>query len=430
MPDPSPTRAEGERPSSRTPGVGETMRFVFTYGWLWLCLLAVIATYSAVMYSRGAPWRGDIIWTIDFLPIGLILAGPLISGFVAVDTTRLAVGMRELPLPRGRTWDMAVAMTYAATLAVAQLVFSIATLLISRPGTFDRGASLAIAVQVAITIVFVGLGSLIGRFAPPVLGGLGASLAAMIVVYLFTLPTPPGNLLYAGAATTPRIGYDYSLRWLSVQLVALLGVALASWIVRPGPRRSRVHLAATSVIATALTVGAFTAVASTPGERLQPNDDPPSSCGTLAGTPWCYYPQHERVIDLYSDSMVALFEAANAQGYDGLVPAYVAEANQTQWPSDATTAVFYVTPEVLGGERPSLWGITTRLIEPVHCPQLGGEQPPGETYWNDLDALVATWVGLVEPEAPELSGYPTQQLDPTSAEHLIGQFRSCTYPFE
>ena len=415
---------------SRVPHLAVAVRYVFLHGWVWLCLIAVAACNTAVMLDRGAPWRGDLVWTIDWLPIGFILAGPLVSGFVAVDTAKLAVGVRPLPLPRGRSFDLAVAMTYGLALSALQILYSIGTIAISRPSEIDGAAPLAVLAQVAMLLFFVALGSLIGRFAPAVLGGLGAALAALTAVYLFSAPGSPVGLLYAGAATTPRIGYQYNATWLLVQIGALLAIALATWTIRPGASRSRVRVVLTGATAVVLAIGAGAAVHAVPGDRLKANGAVPDSCGSLAGVPWCYYPQHERVVGMYADNFLVLFEAAGATGYGGLVPERVLEADQRTWPTDATTGAFYVTPEALAGERPELWETALRLIEPAHCPQLAGELPPAERYWEDLSALTGTWVGLVDPGLAEQNGYFGDPMTPDRAQQVMNEFRSCTYPFE
>ncbi len=414
----------------RGPHLAVALRYVFRQGWVWLCLIAVAAGNTAVMLDRGAPWRGDLVWTIDWLPISLILVGPLISGFVAVDTARLAVGVQALPLPRGRTFDLAVAITYGLALAGLHVGYSLVTVAVSRPPVIDPAAPLAVLAQVAMLIFFVALGSLIGRFAPVVLGGLGAALAALLCVYLFSAPGSPVGLLYAGAATTPRIGYRYNATWLLVQIVALVVVALASWVVRPGAHRSRLRVLATGVTAVVLTIGAGAAVQAVPGDRLEADGAVPDACGSLAGVPWCYYPQHERVAGLYADNLLLLFEVATSQGYPDLVPQRVLEADQRTWPTSATTGVFYVTPEALAGQRPDLWETALRLIEPAHCTQLAGELPPAERYWEDLTALTGTWVGLVDPSLAEQNGYFGEPMTPEEAGHVMAGFRDCTYPFE
>ncbi|MCB7138208.1 hypothetical protein [Cellulosimicrobium marinum] len=411
------------------PGLLATGRYVVTYGLVWLCAVAVLATDVAVMLNRGAPWRGDLIWTIDWISIGFVLVGPIIAGLVAVDTVRLGAGVKDLPLSRGRSGDLTVALTYGVTLGVLHLVVTLATVMISGPPVLDPGAPLAVLAQVAMLGFFVALGSVVGRFAPPVLGGIGAALAALVAVYLLSSPGADAGLLYGGAATTPRLGYAYDTAWLVVQVLALVVVIVALWAVRPAPSASLSRRALIPALAGVVVLAAGAAPSTMPGERLEATGAHPDACGALAGVPWCYYPQHERVVGLYADDLLALFDAASEHGYDGLVPLEVAEADQRTWPGDETTGAFSVTPEVLAGARPDLWETAVRLVEPVHCTQLQGDLPPGEAYWDDLTALTATWVGLVDAELPEHYGYVDEPLTPAEAQTLLAQFRTCTYPF-
>ena len=46
---------------------------------------AVLIAAFIVMAQRGAPWRGDLIWTIDWAAVGFVVCGPIIAGMVAFD---------------------------------------------------------------------------------------------------------------------------------------------------------------------------------------------------------------------------------------------------------------------------------------------------------------------------------------------------------
>ncbi len=411
--------------------LNSAFRYVLTYSWVWFCAATVVAANVAVMLTRGAPWRGDLIWTIDWLPIAFVLTGPLVAGFVAVDTSRLAVGVRGLALSPRRTFDLAVGVTYALVLGILQLLIVGTALLISRPALVDWGAFAAILSQITMVMLFVAIGSLVGRFAPVILGGIGAALAALAAVYLLSEPGSSIGLLDAGAATTPRTGSLYSVPWLLFQFLALACAVLAIGCVRHRGSQSFRRLGARSTFGATMAVCAVVSLAVAPGSRLEANRGvSQEDCGALATVPFCYYPQHERVIGYYADNLMALFEAAHDQGYTELVPTRVAEADQQHWTGDATTGAFYVTPEALTGQRPELWETAMDLVQPVHCPQLNQEAPPGEQYWKDLDALTATWVGLVDPSLLEQHGYLGDMLSPAEGTELIRQFRTCTYPFE
>ncbi len=70
------------------------------------------------------------------------------------------------------------------------------------------------------------------------------------------------------------------------------------------------------------------------------------------------------------------------------------------------------------------------LVEPIHCPQLSGGQPPSDKYGSDLMALAAPWAMLVDPSAgEELFGYVDEPLTPEAAEKLYTEFRTCTHAF-
>ncbi len=411
-------------------GLLSMLRHVARHSWLVLCVVGMLGTNIAVMLDRGTPWRGDLVWTIDWLTIGHVLVGPLVAGFAAVDTVRLSIGVRDLPLRGWRNADSAVGLTYGMALAAVHLVFVSVIIAVSAPPRFDAAAALAVLTQIAILWFFVGLGVLIGRFAPPILGGIAAAILGLVCVYMFTDPRSPTGLLYGGAATVPRMGYSYSAAWLGIQLAAILTMLAAMWLVRPAWGRSRLRLAALSALGLLLAAGASQVFAAAPGERLSASVRGPESCGSLAGVPWCYFPEHERVIGGYANHLLALFDAAQVNGYEGFVPDAVEEASQTTWPGDANTGPFYVTSDALAGTPPTLWEVTINLVQPLHCKQLQAEQAPADQYWEDLYAVTATWTNMVDPSAAEQAGYFGESLDPSDAERIMEKFRTCTYAFE
>ncbi len=395
--------------------------------WLAWSALIVLVTQIAVLCMRGAPWRGDLIWTIDWFAIGHIIVGPVIAGCVAVDASRFAAGMRALPVRGLRSPVNTVVGIYAATMVTVHLIVMLGALAWSRPPAFAVVALLAIGAQVFMVVAFVAVGAVVGRFASPFIAGAAAAIIAGFAVVSFSSSGSALPLLLAGGATVPRVGYRYDVGWLVLQCLALAFVIVSLMLV--GPAKSRLRQVAFASIACVGVVAALFTVSRAPDERLEAVSVEPTSCGALATVPWCYFPEHERVIDGYASNLLALFDAAQEGGYEPLVPASIVEASQRNWPGDATTGAFYVTAQALGGERVSLWEVTAGLVEPIHCSQLQQDDPPGEKYWQDLDDLMFTWMALVDPAEAETASGTMRMLSPDEAAQLIGEFRTCTYPF-
>jgi hypothetical protein len=166
-----------------------------------------------------------------------------------------------------------------------------------------------------------------------------------------------------------------------------------------------------------------------PTDRLRSVDVEPSYCGAAQAIPTCFYPQHERVAEPFQDRFWILVSAARENGYDDLLPDRMIEASRTHLPQseDPKVGAFYVQPDHLQGVAPSLWEIASGIVQPIHCPQVQGEEAPAEQYWDDLNALTATWVELAEPGISEEMGYFGEPLNPDEASVMVNGFRTCTY---
>ncbi len=387
-------------------------------------------------------WRGDVVWTIDWISVSFVAVGPLVAGFAAIDTARLSVGSEYLAGQRfWRTPGFAVGLSYAIGIGAVHLLVLAGALGISFYPSFRLGAGwvwdpstiVAILAQLSMIAFFAALGSLMGRFLRPVLGGISAALASFACVYAFGTPGGSMSLLDSGVATVPRVGYAYSATFLTIQVLFLLAVTIALHAIRPagavGSSRPRGGDAAIAgLVVAAVTVGTSFA----PVERLEPVAAQPDYCASVIGVPTCYYRQHARVSKAFQDVLWTAFGAAQDSGYGALVPARVAEASRTILPAavDPGVGTVFISSDHLSGLRPTTWEVVQGLVEPVHCPQVRGELPPSERYWSDLLALTATWVDLVEPGQGEANGFVGDPLSPTAAAALLDEFRTCTYAFQ
>jgi hypothetical protein len=304
-------------------------------------------------------------------------------------------------------------------------------LILSMPPVGDAWAPLAVLCQLLILGLFAALGTAVGRFTRPLLAGVCGALAAFALMYVASAPADHLVLLEFGGATIPRVGYAYSGAFLGWQALALLLAVAALLVLRPvDATRDRRIAPRDAVTAAVLAAGVVAISVTVPGDRLESVDAAPTSCGAAQGVPTCFYPQHERVASAFTEQFWVLVDVARNSGYDELVPERVEEASRTRLPQedDPDVAAFYVMPDHLQGHQPTLWEIAGGIVQPLHCPQLQGELPPSERYWNDLNALTGTWLGLVDPALAADSGYLGPPLSPEQAAELVEGFRTCTYP--
>lgn len=430
---PAPPRETlSPRPPRRWSALPFPLTYVGRYG-----LVAVAAAIAATvditaMTQRGMQWRGDLIWTIDWLAVSFIVMAPVVAGLSAVDTSRLSTGAAHMVRNRvTRTPAFAVFLTYAVLIIAVHVTVLVGALLLSAPTGWGTGWPLAVLCQLLMIACFSALGTLIGRWVRPVVAGALGALAAFALMYVATAPSDGMSPFDFGAATVPRIGFAYDaghLTWQAACLALITVALLVPRLLEGSGLRRIVPRDAVVVLLLLAVVGAVMVGVRTP--RLERVDARPTLCGAVGEITTCFYPQHERVERPFQDRLYALATAAQDKGYAAVVPREVHEARNGRLPQavDPRVAAFYIMPDHLSGTLPTTWEVASGILQPTHCPQVQGEMPPSETYWKDLEAVTATWVALVDPAEAELHAPPQTPLTPQRAAELADQFRSCTYP--
>ena len=424
-----PTERRGVR-DARGGGLSYVTAMVVRYGWAWVCVVGVVGAAVPVLASRGAAWRGDVLWTVDWLSVAFVMTGPIVAGFVAVDTARLSVGSGHLGARGWRQPANGLAVGYALVMSVVHLLLVAGALVVSAPPRFDRWTWLAVLVQLAMVWLFVGVGSVAGRLAGPLLGGAVAALVALVGVFTLSVPAGHVALLDGGAATVPRIGYTYSPVYLVVQLVALLLVIGAMTLV---PARAggglRVMTPGARVVAVVLAVASVVMLFVGPAKRLSAVDLRPTLCDDVAGVRVCFYPEHRRFVGAHERVLAQMFEAARAAGYGVLVPDRVEEASRTRDPTGPGVGALFLDPEELADRPPSSWRLALDFVQPIYCDAVRQDVPPREEYWQDVHALAGTWAELTDPGIAEANGASPRTLSTEEAGDLVAQFQTCSYPF-
>ena len=400
--------------------------FVFRSGVLPWAMLVVAGVNASVFAMRGAPWRADLLWIVDWVPIGHIAVGPVIAGAAALDIARLSVGSRHVESWRWwRAPGAAVTLAYSVGIGATYVATILVAALVELPPSFDPRVLLAVGVQLLMLTLFAATGVMVGRMLTPVLGGVIAAVTSLAGIYLFSAGTEHVSLLYAGSSLVPRVGRSYDVVYLGSQAVLLSLLVTALLLTRPGVTRGRWRRAGDRFV-TVVAVGLVVVAGSVgPSSRLTYTGTPPSLCKDVSGVKVCMYPEHARVQAEVSSQLAHLFDAAREAGYDSLVPSEVREVTggEIEWHG---ASILIDAP--LSGGPVTMPELVLDLVDPWYCDERGGEEPPSDRFWMDADNVQGTWLELADPEVAA-AREPYQTLSPDEVERLMGDFRTCTYPF-
>ncbi|WP_422772532.1 hypothetical protein ACN28C_05800 [Plantactinospora sp. WMMC1484] len=397
----------------------------------WL-LLPAIGVESAIFLMRGAPWRGEGLWTVDWFAISLFLLGPLAAGAAAVDAARLSRPgnvhlVVSVPRP-AQVYLRATLWCAGPLIALHILVIAIGILIgevwwPSGGWTMLLGAAL---VQCAAILWFTAIGSAIGRFSTPLLAGLTGAAAGYLLSYVVSDAfdaEPRFRLLALGGATVTQLGRVYNPDYLGGQAAVLLTTALLFLImpvtVRSGWRRPT----GVGVAAAALAVVTI-AVAPTvlPANRKLPDARPPTRCeGTEPQI--CMYDEHRRYADLVNSRIRTLTQAALRGGYAAYVPERIVEQSQSYRASGEGVRSLWLPADVYEKGRYSTEDAAYFLIEPGHCAWMTGGLTP-EGFWTVFFSLLDTWLHLA---GDKLDYAPVEHriLTPEEVRIALGAFERC-----
>ncbi len=413
----------GPRPAM---GAIDVIWFVLRHGGLLWAVIVVAGVNASVLAMRGAPWRADLLWIVDWIPIGHLAIGPVIAGAAAMDMARFSVGARHVESRRwSRSPGAAITLAYAAAIGSTYVATILVAALVELPPSFDPRVLLAVGVQLLMLTLFAATGVLVGRVLAPVLGGVIAAVTALAGIYLFSTRTDHIALLYAGASLVPRAGRSYDVTYLGSQAALLSLLVTALLLTRPGVVRHRWRRGGERLVAIVAVALVFVAGSVGPSSRLTYTGRPPSLCSDVSGVTVCMYPEHGRVQAEVSSQLARLFDAAREAGYHSLVPSEVREVTggDIEWHG----ASLLIDAPLSGGPV-TLPDLVPDLVDPSYCDERGGEEPPSDEFWRDSYNVQGTWLALVDPEvAAELEPY--LRLPADEVERLMEEFRTCTYPF-
>lgn len=397
----------------------------------WLVLpMAILEIVN--LTQLGAPWRGEALWTADWMAIVLFVVGPLAAGFAAVDASRLTrPGAIHLAIVSARphlAFIRAAMWCALPLLVVHTLAFATALVIGGSPVTDVLRVDLLLGfgVQCLALIWYVALGSAVGRFTPPLLSGLIGAVTGLMLFYALSAGgSDDFGILALGGATVSRLGLRWNLDYLAVQaLVLAVTAALLTAVplaLRAG-RRLPSRVGAGMLVAAMLIV-LVSQTAADPGRRnLLATPEPPTLCFELEPT-ICFHEQHSRFAEPIAAQINALTDAAREAGYDAFVPDRLEEESRSYTP-EAGTWGFLPELEVYRGEPWPTEDLIQGLVAPAHCAELSdGDAPPGDAYWRSISSLVWTWSDLIGEEYVPFDD--ERVLTPDEVASVLAAFERC-----
>ncbi len=178
----------------------------------WAAVVVIIAEVVN-FFNRGMPWRGELVWAVDWSGTGLILVGPIVAGAAAVDAGRLARTESSFLVDPIRGELRPFLLPWLAAILPALSVHLLGVVAYILVGTQPNAEIPAGRIALALLVQFMGiifygsLGSAIGKRFGSVAGGAGAAIGSIVLFYVF-LGTSSERLavLQFGRATASLIG--------------------------------------------------------------------------------------------------------------------------------------------------------------------------------------------------------------------------------
>lgn len=403
----------------------------------WLAIPMIVLEVANIM-QRGAPYRGEGLWTADWLAIVLFVAGPLAAGAAAIDAARLSrrgiVHLVIVGRHGRRVYLRAIAWCALPLMAVHLLAFLAAIVVGGTDlSAFARLDVLLVLVAQLLAIPwYASLGSLIGRVTTPLAAGLGGSLAGLAAFYALSSGSNQSfELLGVGGATVSRLGLTVETGYVMAQILILLATATVMATVMLTIRRGhRVPTRGSAALVALALVGIAAAPAVAPDTRVVAGPErAPDLCFETDPTTICFHREHARVADAIAEQLNVLVDAAAANGYTALVPERIEEGDRVsvpgEWSFQAPGPALEDRPYDLGEE------LLQDLLSPTECAAMSSDtDPPGPRYYQNLFSVIITWLSLLDDpqfdEQIELQQeLGAQVLDPDQVATIVDGFHRC-----
>lgn len=389
-------------------------------------VLAVLELYNIV--DRGMPWRGELVWTIDWSGTVLVLVGPILAGAAAIDAGRFAhTGTGYLTAaPRAARRVYLLSWAAAAVPAMAVHVAAVvAALVLSSPDSQLSAAPSAVVVlsQLCGIAFYAALGSACGRFAGSVVGGPVAVILCILLFWQFGTSTTKFSVLMFGRATSSLLGLQYNSVYSLIQVgfLAVAALALIAVPVRVVSGRRRPPRAAAGILGIVV-IGALLFAPMIKIERFERVSVAPTSCSGSQPVV-CMYPDHERFLPSAEQSLARLYKGAAALGVTDLLASHVKERVPGEGPARDGQGRFQIPVDSFRSGELTPFELANDLVVPYHCPELYGDRPPSFQFGENLRRASGTLLAA--------SGHrvdaPPEEAPMSTAElrSVLTGFKSC-----
>lgn len=353
--------------------------------------LALLAIEIFNLFNRGMPWRGELVWTVDWAGTVLVLIGPVLAGAAAVDAGRLSRSASDYLQCRSILAPRVYVLTWLAAAVPAILVHLVAVaviLIVSNPASqiSHWPSVVAVLAQICGVAFYAALGTACGRLAGSIAGPPIAVLIGVLLFWQFGTSPRQLSFLMFGRATSSVLGLQYSVSYFLLQILCLvvLTLALIALPVRVirGVRRPPHAVTITIVVGA---VAALILFPSTRAERFERIQVAPTSCAGEDPVV-CVHPDHERFLQPAQEAAARVRGAAVTLGVGDLLPTRIRERTPGAGPAADSEGRFQIPVASFSFRGPGLTvnDMAAQMILPFHCTALYGDRPPSMKFGEDL----------------------------------------------
>lgn len=359
---------------------------------------AVGGLEAVALASRRAPWRGEWVWTVDWMGGMVPLVAAAVAGVAAVVARTFGFGARAdllttTPHP-GRALLSPVVVCVASAVAVHMVGLAIAVGLTAVANPSGTLPVLPVVEQVAAIVAAGFAGAVLGtRVRSLVSPALAAGGVVVVAFYASNLGWYP--LLDTGGATGSVIGLQHndSALLIRVGLLAFTTLVLGGLFVARGRWHSPLQL--TAVLGLAGVV-VYTGFIGPSNEVRFVTDDAPVEyrCATTQDVEVCVVAAHQRFLDDVTEPIGHTVTALDDLGVqvDRRWKERLYGHEQT-----AATGYFGIPLEAFEGADVDHRRLVSEVIQPRRC--FTGPAPPSEEQSSAVTILraeAATRAGLAD----------------------------------
>lgn len=352
----------------------------------WIALVGLgLGIYN--YFDRGMPWRGEALWSAEWIGAPILIWGPLVAAASAVDGGNLRRTDRQDLMRSIDVRRRLPGLTVAATglpalfvLVVLAIPYGVAVVWTGDQDYWQFGFQLATQafILTALSAVGLAIGVLAGnRAGPAVALGLGVAI-------LWGSSSGRFSPFDVGASSGSLLGVAVPSKYLALQILLLIActasmIVIAVWRFE---ERSRIRIGIALVL---LTAGYLTVPAIGPDRyESQRATEMPQDCLTASSPRICVYAQHGRFLDPLVRQVLPVYAAAQQAGVAHFLPKEVIESLPGETTTTVGSARWLPDPQVFASGQIRQQDVIRQVVLPRWCPALYGTTPPSRDFWSNV----------------------------------------------